>query len=339
MIMAFKKFNEYLNEKGKVEENPPKMPEKAYSKKIRAKKDKNALGHHGNKKLVYEPKTEPLQSKSPEWHKEKENGPNLPKPSKLAKVGPTNKVSKVTEWIKKTKGMSLSEFAKNIQEEKNVEIDYSKIKSVQDLIAMAVSAMKTNPKLIENVVREIKRSKLSESVLNELMKDKNLYESVAGPVGFEKLYDDESEDSDEVEPEDDSGEVEDEYDDEGDEGDEDYGSEEDSEDSDSDEGDEDYGSEEDSDEDGSEEEEDGMMHHKGEEGHGSDDSEDEDGEDYGSEEDSEDSDEDEEDSDEEDDYEDSDNYDDDESEEDYGGDEEESDEDEDYFGKFGKYNR
>ena len=322
MIMAFKKFNEYLNEKGKVEKNPPKMP----SKKIKAKKDKNALGHHGNKKLVYEPKTEPLQSKSQEWHKEKENGPNLPKPSKLTVVGPTSKASKVSEWIHKTKGMSLSEFAKNIHEEKNVEIDYSKIKSVQDLLSVAVSAMKNNPRLIENVVREIKRSNLSEAVLVEMLKDKNLYESVAGPIGFEKLYDDEpeSEENDEVEPEENDEEVEDDSEEDG----EEYIS-----DDESDEDEEDYEDSEDSNEDEESEEEDYEDEDQGEE------SEEEDYED------SEDSDEDEEsEEEEEEDYEDSDNYDDsDESEEDYGGDEEESDEDEDededYFGKFGKYNR
>lgn len=317
MIMAFKKFNEYLNEKGKVEKNPPKMP----SKKIKAKKDKNALGHHGNEKLVYEPKTEPLQSKSAEWHKEKENGPNLPKPSKLTVVGPTSKASKVSEWIHKTKGMSLSEFAKNIHEEKNVEIDYSKIKSVQDLLAVAVSAMKNNPKLIENVVREIKRSKLSEAVLVEMLKDKNLYESVAGPIGFEKLYDGEPESEDEVNSED--GE---EYSDEsGDSEDDEEHSDEDSEDG------EEYISDdsEDSDEEDDLDDNDDFDDSDSEE---SDDSEEE-----SEEEDEESEDEESEDEDE---YDDSDNYDDsDESEEDYGGDEEDSDEDENYFGKFGKYNR
>jgi len=330
MIMAFKKFNEYLNEKGKVEENPPKMT----SKKIKAKKNKNALGHHGNKKLVYEPKTEPLQNKSPEWHKEKEDGPNLPKPSKPTKVGPTSQVSKVSEWIHKTKGMSLSEFAKNIHEEKNVEIDYSKIKSVQDLLAVAVSAMKNNPKLIENVVREIKRSKLSEAVLVEMLKDKNLQESVAGPIGFEKLYDDEPESEDEVDSEDASDEM------EGD--DEEYSD--DSEDSEDSEDGEEYisdDSEDSEEEDDSDDYEDSDNYDDSEDSDSeeSDDSEEESEEE--SEEDYEDSEEGEsEDEESEDEDEDSDSYDDsDESEEDYGGDEEESDEDEDYFGKFGKYNR
>jgi hypothetical protein len=326
MIMAFKKFNEYLNEKGKVEKNPPKMP----SKKIKAKKDKNALGHHGNEKLVYEPKTEPLQSKSQEWHKEKENGPNLPKPSKLTVVGPTSKASKVSEWIHKTKGMSLSEFAKNIHEEKNVEIDYSKIKSVQDLLAVAVSAMKNNPKLIENVVREIKRSKLSEAVLVEMLKDKNLYESVAGPIGFEKLYDGEPESEDEVDSEDGEEDGEESGDSENDE----EHSDEDSEDSEDSEDGEEYISDdsEDSEEDDSDDYEDSDDYDD------SDDSDSEESDD--SEEESEEGYEDEGESEDEDEYEDSDNYDDsDESEEDYGGDEEDSDEDENYFGKFGKYNR
>jgi hypothetical protein len=332
MIMAFKKFNEYLNEKGKVEKNPPKMP----SKKIKAKKDKNALGHHGNEKLVYEPKTEPLQSKSQEWHKEKENGPNLPKPSKLTVVGPTSKASKVSEWIHKTKGMSLSEFAKNIHEEKNVEIDYSKIKSVQDLLAVAVSAMKNNPKLIENVVREIKRSKLSEAVLVEMLKDKNLYESVAGPIGFEKLYDGEPESEDEVDSED--GE---EYGDESGDSEDEEHSDEDSEDSEDSEDGEEYISDdsEDSEEDDSDDYEDSDNDDSDDsDSEESDDSEEESEEDYEDSDEGESESEDE--SEDEDEYDDSDNYDDsDESEEDYGGDEEESDEDEDYFGKFGKYNR
>lgn len=307
MIMAIKKFNEYLSEKGEVQTNPPKL-KKAHIKK--AKKNKDALGNHGNKELVYEPKTEPLQNKSPNWHQEKEDGPNLPKPSKLAKVGPTSQVSKVSEWINKTKGLSLSEFAKNIHEEKNVDIDYSKIKSVQDLLSVAVSAMKTNPSLIENIVREIKRSKLSEALLVELLKDKNLYESVAGPIGFEKLYDGkpESEENNEVDSDDSDEEDEDDSDEEG----EEYISDEDDSD---DEGEDD--SEDDSDED-------------------YDDDSDEEGEDV-SDDDSEDDD-----SEEDDDYEDSDNYDDeddDDSEEDFGGDEETQDEDEGRFGKFGKYNR
>jgi hypothetical protein len=341
MIMAFKKFNEYLNEKGKVEENPPKMP----SKKIKVKKNKNALGHHGNKKLVYEPKTEPLQNKSPEWHKEKEDGPNLPKPSKPTKVGPTSQVSKVSEWIHKTKGMSLSEFAKNIHEEKNVEIDYSKIRSVQDLLAVAVSAMKNNPRLIENIVREIKRSNLSEAVLIEILKDKNLYESVAGPIGFEKLYDGEPESEDEVDSEDASDEMEgdgEEYSDDSEDSEDSEDGEEyisdDSEDSEEEDDSEDSEEEDDSDD---YEDSDNYDDSEDSDSEESDDSEEESEEDYEDSEEGESEDEESEESEEsEEDYEDSDNYDDsDESEEDYGGDEEESDEDEDYFGKFGKYNR
>ena len=262
--MGFKKFNEYLDEKGKLVEKP-KDKEK-YKSKI--KKDKESLSSMGNKDLVYEPKTEPLQNKAPEWHKEKGDAA-LPKPQKLPEVGPTSSVSKVKEWLDKTRGMSISEFAKNIHEEKNVEIDTSKIKNVQDLLAAAIEVVKNNPSLVENITREIKRASLCEAVVSELLKDKSILESVGLPVGFEKLSDDESEENeDQV---DDDGEEELRSTEDSD--DEEYEDSDEDEDSDSD--DEEYEDSDDEDEDSDDEEE-----KSPEEDYGGDEEEDDEDEDY-----------------------------------------------------------
>jgi hypothetical protein len=53
--MKFRKFNEYLNEKGNVI-NTPKNKEIS---KVKVSKDKNSLTSCGDEKLVYEPNTNP----------------------------------------------------------------------------------------------------------------------------------------------------------------------------------------------------------------------------------------------------------------------------------------
>ena len=176
--MPFKKFNEFLNEQKKSKKN--KKSKKAFgdvgdqtlvykpdvNKYEKIKGEKDALGNAGDQKNVYEPKTEPLQSKSPAWN-----------------------TTNVKEWLNKTKKLPLSEFAKNIYEEKNknVEINFN-IKNTEDLIEGFVKAVKNNPKLIESTARELNRSNLLESFLRELTKienSKKISESISDPVGFE----------------------------------------------------------------------------------------------------------------------------------------------------------
>jgi hypothetical protein len=178
--MPFKKFNEFLNEQKKLKKNKNKSDKKAlgdsgdkslvYEPSINRYekiKDKDGLGCVGDQKNVYEPKTEPLQSKAPSWNK-------------------TN----VKEWLNKTKKLPLSEFAKNIYEEKNknVQVDFNKIKNTEDLIENFVKAVKNNPSLIESAARQLNRSNLTESFLAELIKienSKKVSESISDPVGFE----------------------------------------------------------------------------------------------------------------------------------------------------------
>jgi len=178
--MPFKKFNEFLNEQKKSKKNKNKIDKKAlgdsgdkslvYEPSVNkyAKIKKDGLGSVGDQKNVYEPKTEPLQSKAPSsWNK-------------------TN----VKEWLNKTKKLPLSEFAKNIYEEKNknVQVDFNKIKNTEDLIENFVKAIKNNPRLIESAARQLNRSNLTESFLAELIKienSKKVSESISDPVGFE----------------------------------------------------------------------------------------------------------------------------------------------------------
>ena len=178
--MPFKKFNEFLNEQKKSKKNKNKIDKKALGdsgdkslvyepsiNKYEKIKDKDGLGSVGDQKNVYEPKTEPLQSKAPSWNK-------------------TN----VKEWLNKTKKLPLSEFAKNIYEEKNknVQVDFNKIKNTEDLIENFVKAVKNNPRLIESAARQLNRSNLTESFLAELIKienSKKVSESISDPVGFE----------------------------------------------------------------------------------------------------------------------------------------------------------
>jgi len=178
--MPFKKFNEFLNEQKKLKKNKNKSDKKALGdsgdkslvyepaiNKYEKIKDKDGLGCVGDQKNVYEPKTEPLQSKAPAWNK-------------------TN----VKEWLNKTKKLPLSEFAKNIYEEKNknVQVDFNKIKNTEDLIENFVKAVKNNPRLIESAARELNRSNLTESFLAELIRienSKKVSESISDPVGFE----------------------------------------------------------------------------------------------------------------------------------------------------------
>jgi hypothetical protein len=178
--MPFKKFNEFLNEQKKLKKNKNKSDKKALGdsgdkslvykpsiNKYEKIKDKDGLGCVGDQKNVYEPKTEPLQSKAPSWNK-------------------TN----VKEWLNKTKKLPLSEFAKNIYEEKNknVQVDFNKIKNTEDLIENFVKAIKNNPRLIESAARQLNRSNLTESFLAELIKienSKKVSESISDPVGFE----------------------------------------------------------------------------------------------------------------------------------------------------------
>jgi hypothetical protein len=178
--MPFKKFNEFLNEQKKLKKNKNKSDKKAFGdvgdkslvyepaiNKYEKIKDKDGLGCVGDQKNVYEPKTEPLQSKAPAWNK-------------------TN----VKEWLNKTKKLPLSEFAKNIYEEKNknVQVDFNKIKNTEDLIENFVKAVKNNPRLIESAARQLNRSNLTESFLAELIKienSKKVSESISDPVGFE----------------------------------------------------------------------------------------------------------------------------------------------------------
>jgi hypothetical protein len=178
--MPFKKFNEFLNEQKKSKKNKNKSDKKALGdsgdkslvyepaiNKYEKIKDKDGLGCVGDQKNVYEPKTEPLQSKAPAWNK-------------------TN----VKEWLNKTKKLPLSEFAKNIYEEKNknVQVDFNKIKNTEDLIENFVKAVKNNPRLIESAARQLNRSNLTESFLAELIKienSKKVSESISDPVGFE----------------------------------------------------------------------------------------------------------------------------------------------------------
>ena len=179
--MPFKKFNEFLNEQKKLKKNKNKSDKKALGdsgdkslvykpsiNKYDKIKDKDGLGCVGDQKNVYEPKTEPLQSKAPSsWNK-------------------TN----VKEWLNKTKKLPLSEFAKNIYEEKNknVQVDFNKIKNTEDLIENFVKAIKNNPRLIESAARQLNRSNLTESFLAELIKienSKKVSESISDPVGFE----------------------------------------------------------------------------------------------------------------------------------------------------------
>jgi hypothetical protein len=178
--MPFKKFNEFLNEQKKSKKNKNKTDKKAFGdvgdkslvyepgvNEYPKIKDKDGLGCTGDQKNVYEPKTEPLQSKAPAWNK-------------------TN----VKEWLNKTKKQPLSEFAKSIYEEKNknVKVDFNKIKNTEDLIEGFVKAVKNNPKLIESAARELNRSNLTESFLRELSRienSKKISESISDPVGFE----------------------------------------------------------------------------------------------------------------------------------------------------------
>jgi cobalamin biosynthesis protein CobT len=187
--MPFKKFNEFLNEQKKLKKNKNKSDKKALGdsgdkslvykpsiNKYEKIKDKDGLGCVGDQKNVYEPKTEPLQSKAPSWNK-------------------TN----VKEWLNKTKKLPLSEFAKNIYEEKNknVQVDFNKIKNTEDLIENFVKAIKNNPRLIESAARQLNRSNLTESFLAELIKienSKKISESISDPVGFEGEEDEDDED-------------------------------------------------------------------------------------------------------------------------------------------------
>ena len=174
--MAFKKFNEYLDEKNKLVSKPK---DKEVSK-VKIKKNKEALGHEGDDKLIYEPKTTPVELKNaPDWHK-----------------------SKTREWLEKTKKMSLAEFAKNV---------YTKdSEKTNEIISKLLKELDRNPKVFESLVRNIKRANLLEGLVEELSKlkeIKSIFESVSKPIGFEDsdmedsdMEDDDMEDDEEMSP-------------------------------------------------------------------------------------------------------------------------------------------
>jgi len=224
--MKFRKFNEYLNEKGHIV-NKPKNKEKS---KVKISKQKNSLGHCGDEKLVYKPNT----------------NPPLQKPAE----SPWKKGS-VKEWLERTKNSSTAQFINNISETKfNVSIDYSKIKTNQDLIEAVTYLLKNNNSMVENLAYSLKRANLLNIVYNEIS---SINESVSAPIGVDdEIEEEDNEEEDMGDNEEMMGDEEGEGEYEDEEGQEEGGEEEDEDE----EGEyEDEGEEEGEDEEGEDEEE------------------------------------------------------------------------------------
>ncbi len=222
----FKSFQEYIDQNKKVVEKPkvakvadfegkqPTKPEKEkkskdaggaeqvgdvkpYSNGENAKdpnkEDKSGLVYQGDKKLVYEP--------------------NVDEKSKETKTWPKTDVS---EWIDKTKNLSLAEFTKKVREESG---DCSE--GIYETVRAIIEACKCSKKNVGTFVRESKRNKILESLMEEIFKlpesyqvlsalienkfysskfDKMFNEMVAEPVGLdgEEGHED-SEDEEDIE--------------------------------------------------------------------------------------------------------------------------------------------
>jgi hypothetical protein len=110
---------------------------------------KGGFASKGDKKLVYEPKTE-----------------NAYERDRIK--------TKTQEWLDKTRDLSLSEFAKEIKASAVVEG-----KSPTNNIRQTVANCQLNPNLIESLLREFKRAEMLESVVAQLFQHPEAYQELA----------------------------------------------------------------------------------------------------------------------------------------------------------------
>ncbi len=111
--------------------------------------EKGGFAKKGDKKLVYEPKTENTYDRE-------------------------RVKTKTQEWLDKTKGLSLSEFAQEIKSSATVEG-----KSPTNNIRQTVANCRLNPSLIESLLREFKRAEMLESVVAQLFQHPEAYREFA----------------------------------------------------------------------------------------------------------------------------------------------------------------
>jgi hypothetical protein len=197
----FRQFKEYLDTKGKTQTKPkvdpagdtaplpPKAPLPAAKKgknwenkaatsdkpapytpatsPAKPQKPEPGLANKGDKKLVYDPET-------PEEFN-KEGGKKL---TTFPKTTATTK-----EFLEKTRKMSLSEFTTLISNENQAN---SKVNPLQYIKYVAQLTAK-NPKLMESLVREIKRNNGIESLTCETMKLPEVVNEVAIMLQDEKF--------------------------------------------------------------------------------------------------------------------------------------------------------
>jgi len=112
------------------------------------KEDKSGLVYKGEKGLVYEP--------------------NVDEKSKETKTWPKTGVS---EWVEKTRDLSVSDLARKLKEE-NGECS----ENIHELAKGLVEACKCNKKNALTFAREAKRGKILESLMNEIFKLPESYE-------------------------------------------------------------------------------------------------------------------------------------------------------------------
>ena len=247
--MKYKTFQEYIDTNKKLVEKPKVKKVADYTGKVVSKPEKEKMHKHaGGKGPVGEPASYISGTNG--------QNPNKDDPKALGHKGMKNLQKKsVSEWINETKNLSMAEFTKDLT---NNECRCQ----IHDLAKDVIESCKCNKENVSTLVRAVKRSKIFESFLLEMLSHdealkilakiavtnehyskrllNTINEMVATPIGFgPDVEGDESEYDSENEPEEDS--------EEGSEEDSEEGSEEDSEDAEYDSGeDSEEGSEEDS---------------------------------------------------------------------------------------------
>lgn len=159
--MAYKTFEEYLDHKNQLKTSGTVKkvadydgPENMSTVAKNPNKAEKGFADEGDKKLIYTPDVET--------------------PAKVGEGGTKTATwpkTKTQEWLDQTKGLSLSEFTKNIT--KN--INPTNLKSVHE----TVSNCKTDKKYVENLVREFKRTGLLKQLVAEMLQHKESFDVLA----------------------------------------------------------------------------------------------------------------------------------------------------------------
>lgn len=185
--MTFKKFSEYLNQKGKMQDKPiidpladtspvpPKKPEKNVTKGKTWRTEAAELkdGVNGTEPEPYSnPTTDPGQQKYEKGLVDKGNQDLVYKPKAIDQPLKTDiKKTKTEQFIEKTKDMAPNEYAEFILNSNNGP-DFKKIMEVTKIIA-------NNEPLMESLVREIKRKEGFNKLIEVILAQPETYTEIA----------------------------------------------------------------------------------------------------------------------------------------------------------------